>query len=100
MVTHIYNFGSPYERKALEVLSFEIPKGGFLLVLGGNGSGIADTYSALRVDRPYRKAKTHPETLEIIKNEEGTHFDPEIVEAFMKVESEIEALFERMLEQY
>ncbi|WP_063727665.1 HD domain-containing phosphohydrolase [Kosmotoga sp. DU53] len=61
---------------------------------------IADTYSALRVDRPYRKAKTHPETLEIIKNEEGTHFDPEIVEAFMKVESEIEALFERMLEQY
>lgn len=39
MVTHIYNFGSPYERKALEVISFEIPKGSFLLVLGGNGSG-------------------------------------------------------------
>ncbi|MDI3524396.1 MULTISPECIES: energy-coupling factor ABC transporter ATP-binding protein [unclassified Kosmotoga] len=39
VVTHIYNFGSPYERKALEVVSFEIPKGGFLLVLGENGSG-------------------------------------------------------------
>lgn len=61
---------------------------------------VADTYSALRAHRPYRRAKTHPEALEIIKREVGTHFDPEIIKVFMDVESEIEALFERMIEQH
>ena len=45
---------------------------------------IADTYQALTSDRPYRKAFSHKEAIEIIKGESGVHFDPEIVKAFLK----------------
>lgn len=45
---------------------------------------VADTYSALTSDRPYRKAKTEEETIEEIKRVAGTQLDPKIVEVFIK----------------
>src|SRR4030042_3083648 len=45
---------------------------------------IADVYDALRSERPYKNEITHEKTVEIILNEKGKHFDPLIVEAFMK----------------
>ncbi len=46
---------------------------------------IADVYEALISDRPYRKAFTKKKAVEIIKSESGTHFDPAIVEVFLRV---------------
>lgn len=45
---------------------------------------VADVWDALTSDRPYRKAMDERKALSIIKSESGTHFDPEIVEIFLK----------------
>jgi len=45
---------------------------------------VVDVYDALTSDRPYRKAWSREEALAYIQRESGTHFDPRVVEAFMK----------------
>ncbi|NPA38852.1 MAG: response regulator [Thermodesulfobacteria bacterium] len=50
---------------------------------------IADVFDALTTDRPYRKAIEFNIAIEIIKNKAGTHFDPEIVQAFLKIKDEL-----------
>ena len=47
-------------------------------------TAIADVYDALSSDRPYKKAFCTDECLDIIKNERGTHFDPEVVDLFFE----------------
>ena len=54
---------------------------GHSIPLGSRIIAIADAYSALREDRPYRKAKTEAEALEIIKQESNEKWDPELVNA-------------------
>ena len=44
---------------------------------------IADVYDALTSKRVYKDAFSHEKALEIIKNDSGTHFDPDVVEAFL-----------------
>ncbi|MEW6163409.1 MAG: HD domain-containing phosphohydrolase, partial [Nitrospirota bacterium] len=45
---------------------------------------VADTYSALTSDRPYRKAKSKDEAIEELRRVAGTQLDPKIVEVFIK----------------
>ena len=47
---------------------------------------LADVYDALRSVRPYKKAFTHQGAMEIIAQGKGTHFDPDIVDAFFATE--------------
>jgi len=70
--------GYPYGLKGKE-----IPLMGRLMAL-------ADVYDALTNDRPYKKAFAHSEAVDIIKNGDGTHFDPHIVEIFLAHEKEFE----------
>ena len=44
---------------------------------------VVDVYDALTSDRPYRKAWTHKKTIQYIKQQTGTHFDPNIVRVFL-----------------
>ena len=53
--------------------------------LEGRIMAVADVYDALVSERPYKKAFTHEEAVEIIKKDSGSHFDPKIVEAFMNI---------------
>jgi HD-GYP domain-containing protein (c-di-GMP phosphodiesterase class II) len=46
---------------------------------------VVDVYDALISDRPYRKAWTKAKVLEHLKAESGKHFDPQVVEAFLKM---------------
>ena len=46
---------------------------------------IVDAWDALTSDRPYRKAWGKKEALAHIINQAGTHFDPEVVDAFVKM---------------
>ncbi len=46
---------------------------------------VADSFDAMTSDRPYRKALTLEDTLEELKRNKGTQFDPEIVDVFVKV---------------
>jgi HD-GYP domain-containing protein (c-di-GMP phosphodiesterase class II) len=47
---------------------------------------VIDVYDALRSSRPYRPVPWSEErTLEHIRQQAGTHFDPEVVEVFLRM---------------
>jgi PAS domain S-box-containing protein len=48
----------------------------------------ADVYDALTTERRYKRAFTHEEACSIIQEGKSKQFDPEIVDAFLEVESE------------
>jgi len=45
---------------------------------------IANVYEALISDRPYRKRWSKRKALEYIKGQSGKHFDPNVVEVFLR----------------
>ncbi len=46
---------------------------------------VIDVWDALSFDRPYRKALSKDEVAKYIKAHAGTHFDPKVVEGFLKL---------------
>jgi len=56
--------------------------------LQGRIMAIVDVYTALTSDRPHRVKKTHKEAVEIIRTGSGTHFDPDLVRAFLDYEAD------------
>lgn len=42
---------------------------------------IADAYAALREERPYRKALSEKDAIEVVRSESGIKWDPEVVDA-------------------
>ena len=58
--------------------------------LEGRIMAVADVYDALISERPYKKAYTHEQAVEIITNDSGTHFDPKLVEAFLNVSDDFQ----------
>ena len=47
---------------------------------------VADVYDALISSRVYKPPFPHSKAVEIIESSAGSHFDPEVIEAFKKVE--------------
>jgi len=47
---------------------------------------LADVYDALIYKRVYKPVFTHQQAKEIILEGEGSHFDPQVVQAFLAVE--------------
>ncbi|MBN1393781.1 MAG: response regulator [Pirellulales bacterium] len=64
--------------------------------LCGRIVGLADVYDALTTKRVYKKAYSHDVARDIILEETGTHFDPDIVRAFIENEN----LFVKIREQF
>ena len=50
---------------------------------------VADVWDALRYDRPYRMGWTAEKVLEYIREQSGRHFDPHVVEVFLKIENNL-----------
>jgi putative two-component system response regulator len=46
---------------------------------------VADVYDALRTERPYKLAWSHEEALAYVIANSGSHFDPEVVAAFLQL---------------
>jgi diguanylate cyclase (GGDEF)-like protein len=53
--------------------------------IGARIVAVADVYQALISDRPYRRAYSKQEAIEIIIRGAGTHFDPKIVSIFLEI---------------
>ena len=68
--------GYPYGLKA-----DEIPVSGRLMA-------IADVYDALISKRVYKPSLPHSEAVRIISEGRGTHFDPDMVDAFLEIQEE------------
>ena len=58
---------------------------GFSIPLGSRIIAVADAYSAMITDRPYRKALPKDIALEEIKKESRTKWDPTVVDALLNV---------------
>ena len=73
------------------MLKKEIPISGRLMAL-------SDVYDALISKRVYKGAFTHEEAKNIIIEGKGKHFDPDIVDTFIKVEAKFIEIMERFRE--
>lgn len=57
---------------------------------------VADFYDALCSDRCYRKGLDHETVKTMILQERGTHFEPDIVDAFLALEGDFKQIMERL----
>ena len=64
--------------------------------LSGRIMAIADVYDTLISGRPYKEAVSHEKAVEIILDERGSQFDPQLIDAF----GEIHATFRAIAEQF
>lgn len=53
----------------------------------GRIMAIADVYDALVAKRPYKEPFSHNKAVEILRNSAGSHFDPILIEVFLKIEN-------------
>jgi HD-GYP domain-containing protein (c-di-GMP phosphodiesterase class II) len=53
--------------------------------MGARVVALADVYQALTSDRPYHRAFSREQAIDIIKEDSGKRFDPSIVEVFMRI---------------
>jgi len=53
---------------------------------------VADVYDALRTERVYKPAWDHHRARQVIVEGAGSHFDPQVVEAFLAIEDELETI--------
>lgn len=58
---------------------------GYSIPLGSRIIAVADAFSAMTADRPYRKAMVKQQALDVIKKEAESKWDPVIVDALAKV---------------
>jgi putative two-component system response regulator len=56
---------------------------------------IADVFDALTSVRPYKSAWSFEDAMQLIRNESGQHFDPVLVEHFLKLEQKIREIQKR-----
>lgn len=61
---------------------------GEAIPISGRLMALADVYDALISKRVYKAPFSHSKAREIIREGSGTHFDPDIVEAFLELEDE------------
>jgi response regulator RpfG family c-di-GMP phosphodiesterase len=85
----------PYLREAAQVVlqhqerfdGHGYPQGlkGKEIVIGARIFAVADTLDAITSDRPYRKGRPVPAAREEIVRCRGSQFDPEVVDAFLRI---------------
>jgi HD-GYP domain-containing protein (c-di-GMP phosphodiesterase class II) len=57
---------------------------------------IADVYDALRMQRSYKDAFAHEKAMKIMKKEKGKHFEPYLIETFVKINDKFSAIYDRL----
>jgi putative two-component system response regulator len=61
---------------------------------------VADVYDALISRRAYKAPMTHGEATAIIVAGRGTHFDPDVVDAFLVLQHEFVAIAARFADEH
>lgn len=78
------------------------PRGlsGESIPLPGRLMAVIDVYDALISKRVYKPAFEYAESIEIIKQGIGSHFDPHIVEGFLEIQDQIHEITERFTQEF
>ena len=66
--------------------------------IAGRIAAIADVFDALMSRRPYKEPFSGEKSLTIIREGRGSHFDPDVVDAFFAIQNEILAIREQYAE--
>jgi len=66
---------------------------GAMIPLSARIVTLADVYDALRMRRSYKPAYPHPMAVHKMRQERGVHFDPELVDVFVKLETTFEKIY-------
>lgn len=67
--------------------------------LAGRMMALADVYDALVAARRYKPAFSHQQAVRFIREGSGSHFDPEVVEAFLAVEKSFQRISRRFTDK-
>ncbi len=62
-------------------------------------TSIADVYDALVSKRSYKEAWEDSKALEILKEEAGVAFDPELVECFLEIQETVQAIYNKFKDE-
>jgi adenylate cyclase len=65
---------------------------GEAIPVAGRIVALVDVYDAVVTHRPYRPPMSHAEVVDLITRGSGSHFDPDVVAAFLRVEASFAAL--------
>jgi len=60
---------------------------------------LVDVYDALRTNRRYKKAWSHKDTIELLREQKSKHFDPKIVDCFIKNNADYREMYEKMKDE-
>lgn len=60
---------------------------------------LVDVYDALTTKRIYKDAIPHPEAAKIILDGKGSHFDPDVIDAFLEVQDQFASIAEKFSEE-
>ncbi len=75
---------------------YPVGKKGDQISIEGRIVALADVFDALTTKRPYKEVMSFEEALEVIVSENGTHFDPKIVEAFLTKIEDVRKVYEEL----
>ena len=59
---------------------------------------VADVYDALISKRVYKPAFPHQEAIDIMRKGRGSHFDPDILDVFLRISDEFNEIAQRFKE--
>jgi HD-GYP domain-containing protein (c-di-GMP phosphodiesterase class II) len=65
---------------------------GTAIPIVGRVMAVVDVYDAMMTRRPYQAPLTHEAALKIVGEGRGTHFDPDVVDAFMRISTDLARL--------
>ena len=65
--------------------------------LAGRVMAVVDVYDAVRARSLYRAPLSHDDTVQLIVKGRGTHFDPAVVDAFLRVSPDFRTVSEETL---
>jgi len=74
-----------YHHERYDGMGYSAGLKGKQIPLGARIIAVADVYQALISVRPYRRAYSKKEAMDIIKKGAGTQFDPDIVKVFLEI---------------
>ena len=68
------------------------------IALAGRIAALADVFDALTSERPYKKAWSIEDAVSLIRDNRGSHFDPNLVDVFLSILPDILLIRERFSE--
>jgi putative two-component system response regulator len=82
-----------YHHERWDGTGYPMGLSGSLIPLSARIVALADVYDALRMRRSYKEAYNHDQAVQSMESEKGTHFDPFLIEGFLRVSERFREIF-------